>query len=313
MKTITNKKVHKTLPVTKIGSIDIEIPMIQVGEAKPKVLLMTGIHGDEISGLFIIKQLINDLELNQGQLDVIPSANPLAQAMKQRKTPLDNKDLNRNFNTTDHSITEQIADTLLRQLQQNYDLVIDLHTLENRAPIVGIFINHGNEKVKKESMKHIQSFDPEIVWQIDTKSKLDKELDGCLGPKLSEKQIPNFVIEVPEHYRLTQEHISKSVSGLKRVLSNINMIDEQNNTQSENRKTKIFKRKKVKAQRSGIFTPKKNLLEQVEAGDEIGEITSIDNFETGSVLAEEPGTIMILNDRDLAMPGDLLFSIGKEV
>ncbi|MFB6225819.1 MAG: succinylglutamate desuccinylase/aspartoacylase family protein [Candidatus Paceibacteria bacterium] len=305
-----NKK-QKSIFIDKVGALEINIPVLQFGSGQPKVLLLNGIHGDEISGLFVIKRLISNINLSQGQLDIITSANPLAQALQERKTPLDKKDLNRSFDPKDSTLTEQIAEKLLERLKK-YDLIIDMHTFENCSPIVCIFINHGTEKVKKKSKQQIENFAPELVWELDIDSKADKDFLGSLGPRLSHDGTPNFVIEMPEHFRVTDQQIKQVSQGIENVLYDLGMsTDKPEKSKKEN--LPYFERKRIKAKNSGIFDPKRNLMTKIEPGDKIGEITQVDSFNTEPVIAQEPGKLIIINDRDMVMPGDLLFSLGKKV
>jgi predicted deacylase len=305
------KPEQKEIFIDKIGALDIKVPLLQFGSGDPKILILNGIHGDEISGLFVIKKLISDLQLKQGQLDIITSANPLAQALQERKTPIDKKDLNRNFDPVDSSLTEQTAEKLLEKFQ-NYDLVIDLHTFENCSPIVCIFINHGKEKIKQESKRQIENFAPELVWELDIDSKADKDFLGSLGPKLSHQDIANFVVEMPEHFRITDNQIQNVNNGIKNVLFDLNMIENSSNKKRKEN-LEFFERTRIKAEDSGIFTPEKELMSNITSGDKIGEITMVDTFETKPVIAEQEGKLIIINEKDLVMPGDLLFSLGEKV
>ena len=85
------------LKIGEIGTLDINVPLIRIGSGRPKVLLLAGVHGNEISGLFVIKRLLEKLTLQTGVLNIITAANPLAQSLRKRENPIDLKDLNRIF------------------------------------------------------------------------------------------------------------------------------------------------------------------------------------------------------------------------
>lgn len=112
------------------GWIPVPIATVKNG-AGPRVLLMSGNHGDEYEGQVILSSLIRDLEpaMVQGQIIILPMANfPAAQAGL-RTSPIDQGNLNRTFPGNPlGSPTPVIAHFIETVLMAGSDLMVDLHS-----------------------------------------------------------------------------------------------------------------------------------------------------------------------------------------
>lgn len=303
------KKKILNLKVGESGTVDINIPLIKIGSGKPRVLLIVGVHGNEISGLFVVQRLLERLELKTGELNIITAANPLAQGLRKRKSPIDFEDLNRAFpGEAGKGFTSRLATKIFAEAKK-CDLVIDLHTFEDPSPIVAIFMNHGSKKVRKESLKFVKAFKPDIIWQLSTQTKEEARLSGSLGPKLAEEGVANFAVEMPEHFRIGEEQLNRATEGLINTLSSLGMTDRK--VESTQNKIPVFERRQVRADVAGIFIPRKKLMDKVKKNEVAGEIVSIKNFRKTLIRAPLAGPLIVMKDRDLIQTGDTLFTIGK--
>lgn len=95
-------KVRGKLKVRELASgSKISIPVIIInGNSKGPVLWLNGgVHGDELNGIFAIRQLVTELKLEQvnGILICTLVCNPLAFQGRSKVSPLDNLDLDQQF------------------------------------------------------------------------------------------------------------------------------------------------------------------------------------------------------------------------
>lgn len=104
-----------------------ELWELDTGKEGPTVLIVAGIHGDEVSGIRAAEQL-NRLPLTCGKLYGIPAANTYGAEHNRRKAR-DDRDLNRNFpGDPGGNSTKQLAACITRQiLEIQPDLILDLH------------------------------------------------------------------------------------------------------------------------------------------------------------------------------------------
>lgn len=91
------------------------------------ILIVAGIHGDEVSGILAAEELTK-LTIESGKLFWIPAANTYGAENNRRKTR-DDRDLNRNFpGDPEGNSTKQLAAGITRQiLEIQPDLILDLH------------------------------------------------------------------------------------------------------------------------------------------------------------------------------------------
>lgn len=96
----------------------------------PVILLLAGVHGDEINGVGIIREIINQ-KLNvpkKGTIICIPVFNIFGYLIKTREFP-DGRDLNRMFpGSLNGSLASQFAHQFTKEIAPYADYVIDFHT-----------------------------------------------------------------------------------------------------------------------------------------------------------------------------------------
>lgn len=108
----------------------VPIQVIVGRQHRPCLALVAGIHGDEYDGILALHEVARELAATDltGSLIIIPVANPFAFAAAQRRTPQDNKDLNRVFpGRADGSLSERLAHQLCTDILQQATLVLTLH------------------------------------------------------------------------------------------------------------------------------------------------------------------------------------------
>lgn len=120
------------------------------------VLILGGVHGDEICGTKAINQvikLINNRKINikSGKITMIPVTNPLAARKKNR---IGDRNLNRCFYPKKNPVdNEDKLNNILCPLIKDYDVLLDLHSFKKgKKPFALI-----GKKIKKK-VKHYPNF-----------------------------------------------------------------------------------------------------------------------------------------------------------
>jgi len=110
----------------------IEVPVIIERSKKlgPTILFTAGIHGDEINGVDIVRQIISK-KINKpkkGTIICMPILNVFGFLNSSRSFP-DGRDLNRVFpGSPNGSLASRVANRLMTEIMPDVDLVIDFHT-----------------------------------------------------------------------------------------------------------------------------------------------------------------------------------------
>ena len=96
----------------------------------PTIIFTAGIHGDEVNGVEIVRQLIAKgiNKPKRGTIICIPVINIFGFLRMDREFP-DGRDLNRVFpGNTNGSLASRVAYELITEIVPHADLIIDYHT-----------------------------------------------------------------------------------------------------------------------------------------------------------------------------------------
>ena len=102
----------------------------------PRLLVMGGVHGDEISGTLGIERILAEfdagtLQLRRGELTLVPVANPLARRRMQREGE---RNLNRLFRPTEAPADYEARITnVLAPLIARHEVLLDLHSFQSEG------------------------------------------------------------------------------------------------------------------------------------------------------------------------------------
>src|SRR5262249_47585640 len=98
---------------------------------RPCLALVAGVHGNEYEGMVTLAELVGTTEPGalEGSLIVVPVANPFAFSAGQRRTPQDDRDLNRVFpGSARGTLSERLAHRLCTAVLGAADFVFTLHS-----------------------------------------------------------------------------------------------------------------------------------------------------------------------------------------
>lgn len=283
---------------------DIEIPVsvFRSNKEGPVVLLLAGMHGDEINGIEIIRQLITKKYLNNllcGTVIAIPIINIISFIYGTRALP-DGRDLNRCFpGKISGSLGSRIAYDLMQEIIPQIDIGIDFHTGgASRTNFPQIRCLFGSE-LNLELAHYFGA--PFILNSAYRDKSLRKEAARI------KKTI--LVYEGGESSRFDDFAISEGVKGCLRMLNGLQMIDVEIDN---NKSTIIDKTTWVRATSAGLFHPNVKMGSLVMKGQLIGSISDpYGEFET-KIKSPSKGYIIGQNNMSTCNKGDALIHIGME-
>ena len=111
-------------------SVEVPVLIERSKKSGPTVLITAGIHGDEVNGVEIVRQIIAKgiNKPKKGTIICIPIINIFGFLHMDREFP-DGRDLNRMFpGTKTGSLASRVAYKLMREIVPQVDLIIDYHT-----------------------------------------------------------------------------------------------------------------------------------------------------------------------------------------
>jgi predicted deacylase len=118
-------------PVKKEISMTPEPVVLSLGQGRPTLTVLGGVHGDEFEGQVAVRILtrrLADMRLT-GTVRLVAAANPLACRTRTRTTAEDGRNLAREFpGDPNGSPTQRIAAALVEKAIVGADLLVDLHS-----------------------------------------------------------------------------------------------------------------------------------------------------------------------------------------
>lgn len=294
------------LPVGRLPSdtrISIYADVFRSENPGPVVLLLGGVHGDEINGVEISRKLIERKyfeHLKRGTVIAIPLLNIFGFINFSREVP-DGKDVNRSFpGNMGGSLASRIARTMTKKILPHVDIAIDCHTGgASRYNYPQIRYTAGDSN----SFALAKAFSAPFILAKATIPKSLRRTTKGLG-------IPTLVYEAGESERLDGFSISKGIEGVQRVLNHLEMADFTLKPANE---TILCKKSHwIRSPYSGIFMWTQQSGTFVRKNEPIGVIKDPFGKKSINVIADREGYIVGHNNASVVNQGDALFHLGLE-
>ncbi len=282
---------------------DIKIKYSEViGTARgPSLFVISGIHGNELTGVELIRRLRQYLEKKTiyGKIVLLPVANPLAFYSRQRKTIYDGKDLNRCFpGDPNGSVTEKIAAAITEEIVRTCDYGIDIHT----GPEGRILMSHS--KIMFDEEQRIL----ELARVFGTLVSIPRKGNpAMLSIYAASQGIPSLGVELGEANKLDEAFIKTGYFGVINIARYLGILKGGVNVLSK--QFILTDRLNIKPKASGLFFPKVKLGTVVEKGMLLGEIHNLENDEKEEIRAEKRGIVMSIQTYSVALVGTTVISL----
>lgn len=269
----------------------------------PTLLVLGGVHGDEINGIEIVRSEIEDglfKGIKLGTVIAIPVLNVFGFINFSRDVP-DGKDVNRSFpGITTGSLASRVARVLTKKILPHVDFGLDFHTGgSSRYNYPQIRFSKTDTKAQELA----EAFAPPVIIE---KGLIDKSLRKVA----KDMKIPIIVFEGGESVRLDGFSIQKGKDGMKRVLKHIGMIDS---APPINHKTVYLKKTTwIRAPYSGMFTWTQRSGNYIQKGEPLGLIKDPFGESSKTVVSTKTGYVIGHNNASVVNQGDALFHVGYE-
>ncbi|HMO39498.1 MAG TPA: succinylglutamate desuccinylase/aspartoacylase family protein [Saprospiraceae bacterium] len=293
------------IPVGRLPSgnqILIRAHVYHSKKAGPRVLVMGGVHGDEINGVEIVRRAVTeDLfeDLTKGSVIAIPLLNVYGFINFSRDVT-DGKDVNRSFpGSSAGSLASRIAGTISRKILPYIDFGVDFHTggkyLYNYPQI-------RFSKGDARSMELAKAFGAPYLVAMPMINKSLRKAAWSEGK-------PILVYEGGETLRYDGLSIQNALTGIRRLLQAQGMLAEQ---AAPAESLLLNKTTWMRAPLAGMFRWYKCAGHKVLKGEPLGIINDPFGLEALPLYAPRAGHIIGHNNAPVVNQGDPLFHIGYE-
>lgn len=289
-------------------SSTIEVPIIINRSKKPgpTVLITAGIHGDEVNGIEIVRQIIAKgiNKPKSGTIICIPVINIFGFINLKREFP-DGRDLNRVFpGFSNGSLASRVAHRLTHEILPHVDFVMDFHTGgagRFNAPQVRII--EGNEEL--DTLAKI--FGSPFVLYSKNLNKSFRNTCHNLGK-------PMLLFEGGKSFHIDNNVTNTGVNGAKRILHHFGMLSSKFKVSKPKVECVFIEESKwQRANHSGMFKPSITINSKVSVGDTIGNITDPYGKFNHFVKSKYDGYIINVNESPIVYQGDALFHITNRI
>ncbi|MDX1481046.1 MAG: succinylglutamate desuccinylase/aspartoacylase family protein [Woeseiaceae bacterium] len=299
------ERVNVNLPVADLytsASLSMPLQVICGRTAGPVLFVSAAIHGDELNGVEIIRQLLKRPALKsiRGTLLAVPIVNVHGFLDQSRYLP-DRRDLNRSFpGSAKGSIAARLANLFVREIVKRADYGIDLHTgALNRSNLPQIRGNLTDAK----TLELARVFGAPVV--IDSNIR-----DGSLRECASALGIPILLYEAGEALRFDEISIRAGLRGILNVMRHIGMLPKSR-TRKSAAPVIAESTSWVRAPASGIVTSKVALGHRVDRGQRVALISDPLGDEQEAVYAPFDGIVIGRSNLPLAHEGDALIHVAE--
>lgn len=281
-------------------SVDIPVLVVHGRRAGPVVCLIAGVHGDELNGIEIVRQIFEHVSPTElgGTLLGVPVANLHGFRRSSRYLP-DRRDLNRYFpGHPAGSSASRVANALFEGVVRRCDALVDFHT--------GSF-HRTNLPQLRANLRDAQVL--ELARAIGIGVVVHSEGSfGTLRRATTDVGIPAITYEAGEPTRFQSREINRGVEGVRNMLRAFGMLDGDHKEAKDQR---IYYRSRwVRVNEGGIFITSRKLGERIETGDVLGTVTDPVSNERSRVIAPFAGSILGMAVPQVVIPGFAAFHIG---
>ncbi|HGS5688621.1 TPA: succinylglutamate desuccinylase/aspartoacylase family protein [Vibrio cholerae] len=280
--------------------LSIPIEVLHGASPGPVLMINAAIHGDELNGVEIIRQLLNTLDEKKlkGTVIAVPIVNVFGFIHKSRYLP-DRRDLNRCFPGSEKgSLASRMAHTFFSQVAERCDYILDLHTgAIHRTNLPQIRADLSNS----ETLRIAQAFATPVI--IDSPLR-----DGSLRSEAEKQQIPVLTYEAGEALRFEPIAINAGIIGIKRVMQSIGMLrpGRKKIPNSIIAKSTSW----LRAEADGILRTLVSLGDKVEKGQVLAYINSPLGKLEVEIRANKSGIVIGQQTLPLVNEGDAVFHLA---
>jgi predicted deacylase len=286
---------------------DLHIPIIVERSKKegPVVLLTAGLHGDEINGTEIVRELIVK-KINKpkrGTIICIPVINIFGFVNQTREFP-DGRDLNRIFpGSKTGSLASQFAYYILKEIIPHIDYAIDFHAggaQRFNAPQIRIVPNNSELKTLSDVFGA-----PFTLYS--------NNISGSFRSSCDKMNVKMLLFEGGKSVDINNVVTKEAVEGTKRFLTHFGMLKNKHEISKPHQTIYIEKSDWIRANFSGMFHGLKQIGSFVTKGELLATISDPFGKVSHKLKAPHAGYLINVNDAPIVYQGDAVFHISTKL
>jgi uncharacterized protein len=290
-------------PQDSFSGIAMPTPVLVVHGAKPgpRLCLTAAVHGDEVNGIEVVRNILYNLDPHQlaGTVIGVPIVN--MQGFRRSSRYLaDRRDLNRFFpGNPQGSSASRIAYGFFNEVVVHCQLLVDLHT--------GSLARTNLPQLRADLNK------PKVVALAkdlgDIAVLQNRGAKGSLRRAAVDRGIAAVTLEAGEPHTFQEAAINKSVQSIQHLLVRLGMYAFAGITPKTDA-TVFYRSQWVRAKAGGMLFNRVTLGQQVQAGEWLGTILDPITNQSSQILSPRTGLIIGMALNQVMHPGFAAYHIG---
>ena len=303
-----NETVHLSLDIAKLHtrtSIDVPIIISRGKEDGPCLLLVGGVHGDEVNGVEIVRQIVSNKfnKPEKGTIICIPLLNVFGFLNQQREFP-DGRDLNRVFpGSKGGSLASRFAYHVMKEIVPHIDYCIDYHTGgAKRYNYTHLRIDSSDQK----TLELAKVFDAPYIMLAPNRDKSFRQSMVHQGKKV-------LLFEGGKSLHLDKVVTKIGIQGAINVIHHLGMRDFSKQLFPQKHAPIVIKRSTwIRAKHSGMYRSYVSVGQKIEVGTKLGSVSDPFGAFEKTIISKESGYIINSNHSPIVNQGDALFHLAFE-
>ena len=304
---VPGKAVQLNLEVAHLHTrTPIQVPVLveRAKEDGPTLLVMAGLHGDELNGIEIVRRFLRK-KLNKptkGTIICLPIFNIFGFLNLKRELP-DGRDLNRSFpGSNNGSLAAQFAFHFMKEIAPYCDYIIDFHTgaaQRNNFPQIRCVFSD------KDSVELAKIFNPPFILNSRLIAKTLRE-------SMVKRNKMLLLFEGGKSNNIEENVVEEGLNGLKRVITHLGMRNYKFDISKDREPIFIGENKWMRAPSSGMFQCFVANGTAVQKGDILALVTDPYGKYEKKIKASQNGYVICINEASVVYKGDAIIHIAKE-
>jgi predicted deacylase len=297
---------RRSIPVSTLASgYPLALPVLVIHGRRPgpRIGISAMVHGDEVEGLLIIRELWRTIqpEALAGSLWLMPVANPLAMEAMTRNTPIDMLDMNRLFpGQPDGWLSEQQAHAMTTGFISEIDHLIDIHA-GGTFPWVDYCYVVNDEAFSRAFLSALL-YKPETMYPGTTAA-------AAIG-----RGVAMTVVEIGGGYQDQAVHVRNGVRGVMNMLRHAGALD--GDIERRPHQLLLHDIKVMRPRHGGLCVPVRPLTpgSLIDGEQKLADIVSAHSFDVLETMVTPFANNVIVLSRNYITrvnPGDYTFMIGN--
>jgi len=264
--------------------------------------LTGGIHGDELNGIEVVRQVVASLDAGKlsGMVLAVPIVNVHGFQSSSRYLP-DRRDLNRYFPGHERgSSASRIAHSMFESVVRQCSALVDLHSgsfhRTNLPQIRGDLLNRRVEWLAR-------GFGAEVLVH-------NAGREGTLRRAATDAGVPAITYEAGEPMRFQRREIRRGVRGIQNLMAWLRMYPFERSGEDE--PSVYYRSHWLRANDGGILVSDVEPGDRVEPGQQLGTISDPVRKVRSVIVSPFRGRVIGMTLAPMMIPGYAAYYLGVE-